>query len=115
MVIETLGAALRQINRLFAEGVIAELSDAQLLERFLIQGDAGAFEALVGRHGPMVLSVCRAILRNPCDAEDAFQATFLVLVKKGRTIRGRDVLGGWLYQVAHRVAIQANTAAARRR
>ena len=59
MAIETLGAALRQINRLFAEGVVAGLSDAQLLERFLTQKDAGAFEVLVGRHGPMVLSVCR--------------------------------------------------------
>jgi RNA polymerase sigma factor (sigma-70 family) len=115
MAIETLGAALRQINRLFNEGVIAGLSDAQLLERFLAHGDAGAFEALVGRHGPMVLSVCRGILRDPRDAEDAFQATFLVLVQKGSTIRRRDALAGWLHQVAHRVAIQANTAAARRR
>ena len=115
MAIETLGAALRQINRLFADGVVTGLSDAQLLERFLAQGDAGAFEVLVARHGPMVLSVCRGILRDPNDAEDAFQATFLVLVKKGGTIRGRDALGGWLYQVAHRVAIQANIAAARRR
>ena len=106
MAIETLGAALRQINRLFADGVIAGLSDAQLLERFLTQGDAVAFEALVGRHGPMVLSVCRGILRDPNDAEDAFQATFLVLVKKGGTIRGRDALAGWLHQVAHRVAIR---------
>ena len=115
MAIDTLGAALRQLNRLFAKGVVAGLSDAQLLERFLTQGDAGAFEALVGRHGPMVLSVCRGILRDPHDAEDAFQATFLVLVKKGGTIRGRDALAGWLHKVAHRVAIQANTAAARRR
>ena len=115
MAIQTLGAALRQINRLFAEGIVAGLSDAQLLQRFLIQRDAEAFEALVGRHGPMVLSVCRGILRDPHDVEDAFQATFLVLVKKGGTIRGRDALAGWLYQVAHRVAIQANTALARRR
>ena len=115
MAIETLGAALRQINRLFVEGVVAGLSDAQLLERFLTHGDAGAFEALVGRHGPMVLSVCRGILRDPHAAEDAFQATFLVLVKKGGTIRGRGSLGGWLHQVAHRVAIQANIATARRR
>jgi RNA polymerase sigma factor (sigma-70 family) len=115
MAIETLRAALRQINRLFAEGVVTGLSDAQLLERFHTQHDAGAFEALVGRHGPMVLSVCRGILRDPHDAEDAFQATFLVLVAKGRTIRGRDAVGGWLHQVAHRVAIQANTALARRR
>ena len=115
MAIDTLGAALRQLNRLFAKGVVAGLSDAQLLERFLTQGDAGAFEALVGRHGPMVLSVCRGILREPHDAEDAFQATFLVLVKKGGTIRGRDTLAGWLHKVAHRVAIQANAATARRR
>ena len=115
MAIPTLGAALRQINRLFAEGIVAGLSDAQLLQRFLRQRDAEAFEALVGRHGPMVLSVCRGILRDPHDVEDAFQATFLVLVKKGGTIRGRDALAGWLYQVAHRVAIQANTSLARRR
>jgi RNA polymerase sigma factor (sigma-70 family) len=115
MAMPTLGAALRQINRLFAEGVVAGFSDAQLLQRFLRQRDPEAFEALVGRHGPMVLSVCRGILRDPHDVEDAFQATFLVLVKKGGTIRGRDALAGWLYQVAHRVAIQANTAAARRR
>jgi RNA polymerase sigma factor (sigma-70 family) len=115
MAIDTLGAALRQLNRLFAEGVVAGHSDAQLLERFLTQGDAAAFEALVGRHGPMVLSVCRGIVREPHDAEDAFQATFLVLVKRGSTIRGRDALAGWLHKVAHRVAIQANTAAARRR
>jgi RNA polymerase sigma factor (sigma-70 family) len=63
----------------------------------------------------MVLSVCRGILREPYDAEDAFQATFLVLVKKGGTVRGRDGLAGWLHKVAHRVAIQANTAAVRRR
>jgi RNA polymerase sigma factor (sigma-70 family) len=115
MAIETLGAALRQLNHLFAAGVVAGLSDAQLLERFLAQGDTGAFEALVGRHGPMVLSVCRAIVRDPHDAEDAFQATFLVLVKNGGAIRGRDALAGWLHRVAHRVAFQANSAAARRR
>ncbi|MFI5454407.1 MAG: sigma-70 family RNA polymerase sigma factor [Isosphaerales bacterium] len=115
MAIETLGDALRQINRLFADGVVTGLSDSQLLERFVGQRDATSFEALVARHGPMVLSVCRGILRDPNDAEDAFQATFLILVKKAGAIRGRVVLGGWLYQVAHRVAIQANIAAARRR
>lgn len=115
MAIETLGAALRQINGLFANGVVAGLSDAQLLERFFSQGDARAFEALVGRHGPMVLSICHRILRDPHAAEDAFQATFLVLVRSGRAIRGRDALAGWLHQVAHRVAIRANAGAARRR
>ncbi len=115
MAIETLGAALRQINRLFADGAVTGHSDAQLLDRFLGHRDAEAFEALVARHGPMVLSVCRGVLRDSRDVEDAFQATFLVLVKKAGTIRGRDALGGWLHQVAHRVAIQANAAAARRR
>ena len=115
MAIETMGAALQQINQLFAAGVMSGLSDSQLLERFLTQADVEAFEVLVGRHGPMVLSVCRAILRDPHDAEDAFQATFLVLVKTGGTIRGRDALAGWLHRIAHRVAHQANLAAARRR
>ena len=113
MAIETLGAALRQIERLFADGVISGLPDAG--SSIASGRDGDAFEALVARHGPMVLSVCRGILRDPRDAEDAFQATFLVLVKKAATIRGGPALGGWLYQVAHRVAIQANAAAARRR
>ena len=63
----------------------------------------------------MVLGVCRSVLRNPDDAEDAFQATFLVLVCKGRSIRGQESLGGWLRQVAHRVAIQAGADDVRRR
>jgi len=115
MAIETLGAVLRQINRLFAGGAVTGFSDAQLLERFVSGHDAPAFEALVARHGPMVLSVCRGILKDQNDAEDAFQATFLILVKKSGTFRGRVALGPWLYQVAHRVAIGANAAAARRR
>ena len=69
MAIETQGAALQQIHRLFAEGSVTGLSEAQLLERFLAQGDAVAFEALVSRHGPMVLSVCRGVLRNPDDKQ----------------------------------------------
>src|SRR5262249_34154149 len=81
----------------------------------LAEGDAESFEALVARHGPMVLSVCRGVLRDPNDAEDAFQAVFLILVKKAGTIRGRQALAGWLYQVAHRVAMRANLAATWRR
>ena len=115
MAIETLGAALRQINRLFAGGAVTGFSDAQLLERFVSARDAWAFEALVARHGPMVLSVCRGILRDPNDAEDAFQATFLILVRQSGTFRGHVALGPWLYRVAHRVANRANAAAARRR
>ena len=112
---ERLGTALRQIGQLFAEGVLSGLSDAQLLDRFVEHRDQSAFEALVARHGPMVLSVCRGILRDPNDAEDAFQAAFLVMVKKAKTVRARHSLRGWLYQVAHRIAIQANIAAGRRR
>jgi RNA polymerase sigma factor (sigma-70 family) len=115
MAIETLGAALKQINRLFSGGAVTGFSDAQLLERFVASHDAAAFEALVAQHGPMVLSVCRGILNDPNDAEDAFQATFLILVKKSGTFRGEVALAGWLYLVAHRVAIRANAAAARRR
>ena len=115
MAIKTLGAALGYLNRLFVEGTVSGFPDDQLLDRFLATRDGAAFEALMARHGPMVLRVCRAVLRNPSDAEDAFQATFLVLVRKARTLRGRANLGGWLHLVAYRVAIQANAAAARRR
>lgn len=108
------GAALEQIRHLFAAGTVAGLSDAQLLDRFRAGRDTSAFEALVTRHGPMVLAVCRGVLRDPHDAEDAFQATFLVLVRKAGTIRGCDALGGWLHKVAHRVAREANAASARR-
>jgi len=110
-----LDAALRQISRLFSGGAVTGLSDAQLLERFVTGRDSAAFEALVARHGPMVLSVCRSILTDPNDAEDAFQATFLVLVKKAGTLRGHAALGGWLYLVAHRVALRANATAVKRR
>src|SRR5271156_5737088 len=115
MAIETLGAALQQINRLFADGVVAGLSDAQLLERFLAHGDTAAFEALVGRHGPMVLAVCRGILRDPHDAEDAFQATFLILARKAGSARGEGKLGGWMHQVACPLPVRASADAARRR
>ncbi len=115
MATETLGAALQRINRLFADGTITGLSDAQLLDRFVGRRDAEAFEAILARHGPMVLGVCRAILSDPNDAEDAFQATFLILVKKASSIRANVILAGWLYQVANRVAIAANSAAVRRR
>src|SRR3954463_16786078 len=115
MALETPGAALGYVYRLFVEGTVSGLPDDQLLDRFLATRDGAAFEALMARHGPMVLRVCRAVVRNPSDAEDAFQATFLVLVRRARALRGRANLGGWLHLVAYRVAIQANAAAARRR
>jgi len=109
------GAVLRQIDELFGAGTLAGLSDAQLLDRFRTQRDEAAFEALVARHGGMVLSVCRGVLRDRSDAEDAFQATFLVLVRKADSLRVEGTLGGWLHRVATRVAIQANASAVRRR
>jgi RNA polymerase sigma factor (sigma-70 family) len=80
----------------------------------LTRHDEAAFEALLRRHGPMVLGVCRRVLRHPQDAEDAFQATFLVLVRKGGTLRARELLGNWLYGVAHRTAIKARAMSAKR-
>jgi polysaccharide export outer membrane protein len=111
------GDAVRQINRLFRDGTNASLTDGQLLERFTTRRAEvaeAAFEALVSRHGPMVLRVCRGVLRDPHDVEDAFQATFLVLVRKGHSLGERELLGPWLYGVAHRVSLKARGVAARR-
>jgi Flp pilus assembly protein CpaB len=90
-------------------------SDGQLLDAYLRNGDPAAFEAILRRHGPMVLGVCRRILRDADDAEDAFQATFLVLVRKAATIRPRSIVGNWLYGVAWRTAQRAQTMNIRRR
>jgi RNA polymerase sigma factor (sigma-70 family) len=93
----------------------AELSDGQLLGRFLEDRDQAAVTALVKRHGPMVWGVCRRVLGNHHDAEDAFQATFLVLVHKARSIKHRQLLGNWLYGVAHHTALKARAMLAKRR
>jgi len=90
------------------------LTDGEILERFVSQHDEAAFEELLARHGPMVLAVCRQLLRDPHDAEDAFQATFLVLVRRAASIGKPERLAGWLYGVAHRVAWRARTETARR-
>jgi RNA polymerase sigma factor (sigma-70 family) len=86
-----------------------EVADAQLLTRYLADRDPDAFEAILRRHGAMVLGVCQRILGNPHDAEDAFQATFLVLVRKAAAIVPRDGLAGWLHGVAWRTAQKART------
>src|SRR5262249_8840785 len=91
----------------------AGVADAQLLDRFLRQRDEAAFELLVWRHERMVHGVCRRLLGNPHDAEDAFQATFLILVRKARSISKRASLASWLYKVAYRVALRARSALAR--
>ena len=93
----------------------ANRTDAQLLESFLGQNDPVAFESLVRRHGPMVLAVCRRVLNHRHDAEDAFQATFLVLVRKAASLGKRHLLANWLYGVAYRTALKARGAIARRR
>jgi RNA polymerase sigma factor (sigma-70 family) len=111
-------AVPRQLRTLFNVGVVRELTDGQLLERFSTsRGEAAelAFEALVERHGPMVLRVCRAQLGDLDDSQDAFQATFLILVQKARTLWVQDSLGPWLHQVALRTASCARSAAERRR
>jgi RNA polymerase sigma factor (sigma-70 family) len=107
-------AILRDVGRLFQSGTVAGLSDDQLLRRFAERGDGPALEALLERHGPMVLAVCRQLLRDPHDAADAFQATLLVLVRKAPSLRVGDSLGPWLYGVASRVASRSRASASRR-
>ncbi|HTU16687.1 MAG TPA: sigma-70 family RNA polymerase sigma factor [Gemmataceae bacterium] len=91
------------------------MTDGQLLETFISRRDAAAFEALVRRHGPMVLGVCRRILRDPHDSDDAFQATFLVLARKAASVSPRERVGNFLYGVAHTTALRARSANAKRR
>jgi RNA polymerase sigma factor (sigma-70 family) len=107
-----LKAALEQLRRVLPQ---AGATDAQLLERFVVARDEAAFEALVSRHGPMVLGVCRRLLGNAHDAEDAFQATFLILARKAASVVKRDSVGGWLYAVTQRIAQEARAVIARRR
>jgi RNA polymerase sigma factor (sigma-70 family) len=109
-----LGTFLRHLRRVVGPGTDAGLTDAQLLERFLNDRDEAAFEVLVWRHGPMVLGVCRRVLRGEQDTEDAFQATFLALLRKAGSISKRQSVGSWLHQVAYRVALAARAGMARR-
>jgi RNA polymerase sigma factor (sigma-70 family) len=105
---------LRHVRGLAAAGKASQLADGQLLERFTAGHDAAAFEALLRRHGPMVLGVCRRLLRDPHDAEDAFQATFCALAQKANSVRQAGSVGGWLYQVACNAALKARAGAAAR-
>src|SRR5262249_53130845 len=93
----------------------ADLTDGQLLDQFLTRRDESAFETLVCRHGPMVLGVCRRVLRHAQDVEDAFQATFIVLVRKAHAVVPRENVANWLYGVAFRTSLKARTMTAKRR
>jgi RNA polymerase sigma-70 factor (ECF subfamily) len=108
---------VRNLDILYKLGTVGGLTDRELLGRFRAQGRVAAqqaFEAIVHRHGPMVLGVCRRILRDEHAAEDAFQATFLVLALKAETIRKPDVLGSWLHGVARRISRRARILSHRR-
>jgi RNA polymerase sigma factor (sigma-70 family) len=95
--------------------ILHQLGDAHLLERFAARRSEGAFAVLVERHGPLVHSVCRRILNDAHDAEDAFQATFLILARKAHTIQKHQSLASWLYKVAYRIALRARADISRRR
>jgi len=110
-----LGAVFQHLRWLLGTQEAADLTDAQLLARFSASRDETAFAALLQRHGPLVLNVCRRVLGNVHDADDAFQAVFLVLARKADSIRRKESLGSWLYGVAFRIASRLKANAARRR
>src|SRR5947209_8619227 len=109
----SLGTVSRLVGTLRARENRPAVGDAELLERFLTCRDEAAFTALLHRHGPMVLAVCRRILGNEADAEDAFQGTFLLLAVRAGRIRKPASLADWLHGVARRLATRARTRARR--
>src|SRR5262249_30429703 len=115
MAMDRMGSLLDQLHLSAYRTTGSFATDGQLLERFLANGDGSAFETLVRRHGPMVLGVCRRVLGHLHDAEDAFQATFLVLVRRAAWVRPRERVGNWLHGVAYRTALKARGTDARRR
>src|SRR5438093_12291663 len=105
------GILLRYLRKFVPEPALLGLSDRELLQRFAEHHDEHAFTALVRRHGPMVLRVCRQLLQNEHDAEDACQATFLVLASKARSRFWRPSVASWLHRVAYHLALKMRTAA----
>src|SRR5262245_57053436 len=111
----TKGLALKQLEAVFDRGPTGGLTDGELLGRFASERDEAAFAALVERHGPMVLRVCRGVLGDLHEAQDAAQAAFLVLARRAGSIERRDSAAGWLYRVARRIAVRERVVSARRR
>jgi RNA polymerase sigma factor (sigma-70 family) len=109
------GTLLRHLQQATAGGCARQWTDQQLLDDFAARRSEAAFSALVSRHGPMVLRAIRRVLRHEQDAEDAFQATFLVLARNAGSIRKREAVASWLHGVAYRTAMKAKRGAARRR
>src|SRR5215468_9567393 len=107
-------AQLDSVRKVFDRVRTADHGDGELLTRYRQARDGAAFESLVRRHGPMVLQVCQRVLRDSHAAEDAFQATFIVLAQKAGSIAQGDLLGGWLHGVALRIALRARSRANRR-
>src|SRR5215469_4609921 len=110
-----MNGAVGDLQILFEAGPLGGLSDGQLLERFVERREDAVFEAIIRRHGPMVWGVCRRILRDHHDAEDAFQATLLILARKAASVAPSEKLGPWLYGVAYRTATKASAARGKRR
>ena len=108
------GVVEKHLEILFREGTLTGLDDGQLLERFAKRRDEAAFAALVERHGPMVLAACRGLLRDVHQADDVFQATFLVLARRAGAIRHPERLGAWLYGVTCHAASRAKRSESRR-
>lgn len=111
----TLSQVLRRLRSLVGQQPVDELADDQLLERFVARQDPQAFAALVERYGPLVMGVCRRTLGDADDADDAFQATFLVFARRAGSIRNQGLVGSWLCGTAYRISLKAKAAAARRR
>ena len=115
MVLRRMDDLLRYVRRIASPPGAATEGDGLLLERFFVLHDETAFESLLRRHGPMVLGVCRRVLPDTHAVEEAFQATFLVFLRKAHALRQRERLAAWLYGVAYRIALKARAQSGRRR
>lgn len=112
---ESASPILRQLHKMLARQTVKDRTDRELLQQFATKRDESSFAGLVERHGPLVWNVCHRVLRDRHDAEDAFQATFLVLARRASSVCKKEAVGSWLYGVAYRTALSQRRAAQRRR